>query len=77
MFSGPLEKNSNPSLHNPWTKNTVFQHVKNIFLLSQKKLIFFTELNLHMYLIYIAVRRVQLKSRRLLQLPEAIIAIVE
>ena len=28
------------------TQNTVFQHVKNIFLLSQKKLIFFTELNL-------------------------------
>ena len=28
------------------TQNTVFQYVKNIFLLSQKKLIFFTELNL-------------------------------
>ena len=30
------------------TQNTVFQYVKNIFLLSQKKLIFFTELNLIM-----------------------------
>ena len=28
------------------TQNTVFQYVKNIFLLSQKKLIFFTEFNL-------------------------------
>ena len=28
------------------TQNTVFQYVKIIFLLSQKKLIFFTELNL-------------------------------
>ena len=27
------------------TQNTVFQYVKNIFLLSQKNLIFFTELN--------------------------------
>ena len=27
-------------------QNTIFQYVKNIFLLSQKKLIFFTELNL-------------------------------
>ena len=29
------------------TQNTVFQYVKNIFLLSQKKLIFFTILNLN------------------------------
>ena len=28
------------------TQNTVFQYVKNIFLLSQKKLVFFTILNL-------------------------------
>ena len=28
------------------TQNTVFQYVKNIFLLSQKKLIFFTEFTL-------------------------------
>ena len=30
------------------TQNTVFQYVKNIFLFSQKKLRFFTELNLCM-----------------------------
>ena len=29
------------------TQNTVFQYVKNNFLLSQKKLVFFTILNLH------------------------------
>ena len=29
------------------TQNTVFQYVKNIVLLSQKKLIFFTKFNLH------------------------------
>ena len=28
------------------TQNTVFQYVKNVFLLSQKKLVFFTILNL-------------------------------
>ena len=28
------------------TQNTVFQCVKNIFFLSQKKLVFFTEFNL-------------------------------
>ena len=32
------------------TQNTVFQYVKNIFLLSQKKLVFFTILNLGMVL---------------------------
>ena len=31
-------------------QNTVFQYVKNIFLLSQKKAIFFTILNLHIVL---------------------------
>ena len=35
------------------TQNTVFQYVKNIFLLSQKKLVFFTILNL--YIMYVAL----------------------
>ena len=43
------------------TQNTVFQHVKNIFLLPQKKLIFFTELNLTIPLIWFFL---SVKNRR-------------
>ena len=37
------------------TLNTVFQCVKNIFFLSQKKIIFFTILNLNMILLSLPV----------------------
>ena len=60
MFSGPLEKNSNPSLHNPWDEQTKIRHQESGYiglLVRQTKIqkIMFSSVNIENILKYLTI----------------------